>query len=273
MDYLKSLRDEVPLDCVRGKPLIHLKVPKIREHDLVLPEPNAPGQENDDLWELIYEQGIENALGEYGKKPRRKALFWGWIGCGKSVVSEMIATTWGWPLALVQTDVLLTRPPSLHLRHLDEVFRFAERHRTVLVLDGVENTFESREVDFAYCRELDAFQGESLLILHADPDVTWEAIWRRFDFKVMFHRPGTREIYQIIYNRVLGLKKKKMKKDFDLKDLAERMSLFVKSHAEVAKLTDAAVRRMIMAKDEKLSLSHFQLKKSKWSDAWTHFAG
>ena len=131
---------------------------------------------------------------------RRKLLFFGPPGCGKSLTAAALGIELGIPIYIVRFDSIIGAYLGQTAIHLRQLFRFAEENPCVLLIDEVDalgkkrgNPLDVGELDrivISLMQELEHSQGQGLIIATSNlPTHLDEALWRRFDLVVEFPKP------------------------------------------------------------------------------------
>ena len=250
---VSSLR---PLPKTRDDlPLISLEEPRLSFQDLVLPEAVAEVFDS-----LVEEFRQRSALRAHGVAPRSSLLLVGPPGCGKSASAEAVAGQLGLPIAKVQLATVVSSYLGETARNLEQIFNFLEVGSWVLVFDefdmlGRERSDrpdhgELRRVVAAMLQVVDDHRGDSLFIATSNhPALLDSAVWRRFDEIVELNSPD-----ETARRRILELKLRSVRHDFDVTGTAERMEDF--SAAEVEAVALDAIRLMVRRLDKRVSSEH-----------------
>jgi SpoVK/Ycf46/Vps4 family AAA+-type ATPase len=185
------------------------------------------------LIEWLTEIFAEKALIEAKLKPRKKALFTGKPGTGKTTLAHHLSARLGLAMLVVRPERLISKWVGQTAMQIGELFDVAKRcdPPVVLFMDEFDAVASQRtDAQQASDRERNAYvntllqrieQHDGFIITatnfanHIDP-----AIWRRFDVHIEIDLPGQFERERILarYLEPFGLPKA------DLKRLAEAMS-------------------------------------------------
>ncbi len=161
------------------------------------------------------EWAAQDALAAAGLPMRRRLLFHGPPGCGKTVTAAALGAVLGVPAYVVRFHALIGSFLGQTAVHLREVFQFAAQRRCILVLDEIDvlgkqrgNQMDVGELDrivVALMQELDLAKIRGLVIgatnLPAHLDT---ALWRRFDLHLEFPAPTAAEL--LAYGKRLAKK-------------------------------------------------------------------
>ena len=250
---VSSLR---PLPKTRDDlPLISLEEPRLSFQDLVLPEAVAEVFDS-----LVEEFRQRSALRAHGVAPRSSLLLVGPPGCGKSASAEAVAGQLGLPIAKVQLATVVSSYLGETARNLEQIFNFLEVGSWVLVFDEFDmlgreradraDHGELRRVVAAMLQVVDDHRGHSLFVATSNhPALLDSAVWRRFDEIVELDSPD-----EAARRRILELKLRSVRHDFDVAGTAEMMEDF--SAAEVEAVALDAVRLMVRRLDKSVTSEH-----------------
>ena len=250
---VSSLR---PLPKTRDDlPLISLEEPRLSFQDLVLSEAAVGVFDS-----LVEEFRQRSALRAHGVAPRSSLLLVGPPGCGKSASAEAVAGQLGLPIAKVQLATVVSSYLGETARNLKQIFNFLEVGSWVLVFDEFDmlgreradraDHGELRRVVAAMLQVVDDHGGDSLFIATSNhPALLDSAVWRRFDEIVELSSPD-----EAARCRILELKLRSVRHDFDLAGTSKRMEDF--SAAEVEAVALDAIRLMVRRLDKRVSSEH-----------------
>jgi len=250
-----SARLTAPTDRERNLPLLSIREPLRRVDDVVLSD-----ETHSTLEELLQEHHHTERLASYGLRAADRLLFYGPPGCGKTLTSEVIASELGMPLAIVRIDAVVSSYLGETASNLRKVFEFAATHSVVLLFDefdalAKERADESehgelRRVVNAVVQMMDEYAGNSVLIAATNHEsILDSAIWRRFEEILHFEQPNLEQL-----RRLLTLKLRGVRREFEPDD-AKVATLFKgMSHADVERVLRRAIKAMILAGQEFLSI-------------------
>ena len=255
---LRKLTTAVPEDRERGLPLLEVREPARGLDDIVLSPANRSL-----IDQLLREHNREEILKAHGLRPNDRILLCGPPGCGKTLTAEVIATELGRPLAVVRTDSVVSSFLGETAANLRKVFDFLVAHPLLALFDefdalGKERDDPSehgelRRVVNAVLQMLDAYAGRSILVAATNHDGMLDsAIWRRFD-EVLFLRPPT----SAQLRRLLAVKLRGVRHDFDAKDVVQLGWFKGATHADVERVVRRAIKAMVLEGGEpRLRLEH-----------------
>ena len=257
---VRKLTAAAPEDRERGLPLLEVREPVRGLDDVVLSPVNRSVVEG-----LLREHNREELLKAHGLRPNDRLLLCGPPGCGKTLTAEVVATELGRPLAIVRTDSVVSSFLGETAANLRKVFDFLAAHPLVALFDefdalGKERDDPSehgelRRVVNAVLQLLDAYAGRSLVVAATNHDGMLDsAVWRRFE-DVLFLRPPTAAQLR----RVLAVKLRGVRYDFDIKEVVQLGWFKGATHADVERVVRRAIKAMVLEGGEpRLRLEHLE---------------
>jgi SpoVK/Ycf46/Vps4 family AAA+-type ATPase len=186
---------DVPVDAERGLPLASVEQPERGLDAVVLPEPVR-----ETLRLLVEDVRAREEFAAWGLPPKRKVLFFGPPGCGKTVTARALAAEIGVPLLYVRFDSLISSYLGETAANLRRLFDFARSRPWVILLDEFDAVGKSRDdpsehgelkrVVNSLLQLMDGMGGASLLIAATNHEHMLDpALWRRFDEIARFDPP------------------------------------------------------------------------------------
>jgi SpoVK/Ycf46/Vps4 family AAA+-type ATPase len=202
------------------------------------------------LEELANEWRGRDKLRRHGLEHRSRLIFSGPPGCGKTLTARALARSLRIPCYLVRFDALIGAYLGETATHLREVFRFAERTASVLLLDEIDAIGKRRgdpmdvgelgRIVISLMQELEHSRPKGLVIAASNfATALDDALWRRFDVALEFPQPTKGELNRFLKARVRALK--------PAPRLSRRAVTRCRSYADVDKLLAAEYRRQIIA--------------------------
>jgi SpoVK/Ycf46/Vps4 family AAA+-type ATPase len=203
------------------------------------------------LLRVISENRSRARLERFGVSPRRRLLFHGAPGCGKTLAAAVLAGEMGLPLMTVRFDALFSRFLGATAVQLRAIFAEMPRRPGVYLFDEFDSVAKARgdsqdvgemnRVVTAFLQLVDADVSGSLLVAATNHvELLDRAVFRRFDVIVPFDKPTRDQIADLLKLRLstVGLSEDVAKR------LAERAEGW--SFADVARASDDAVRTMAL---------------------------
>lgn len=185
----------VPTDDERGVPLAEVREPTFGLDRVVLRDDSMST-----LRLLTEDFASRDLFASYGIEPKRRALFFGPPGCGKTVTAQALAGELGLPLLYVRFDSLISSYLGQTAANLRKLFDFAASARWVVLFDEFDALGRSRDdpgehgelkrVINSILQLMDGFRGDSILVAATNHEQALDpALWRRFDEIIRFEAP------------------------------------------------------------------------------------
>lgn len=208
----------IPISRPRGELAGFLQVsyPKTRLADMVLDEPLAK-----QLQRVTREQRHAAHIQAHGLNPRRKLLFMGPPGTGKTMTASALAGELGLPLMQIRLDGLITKYMGETAAKLRQVFDTTGRTLGVYFFDefdaigsqrGLTNDVgEVRRILNSFLQLIEQDQSHSLIVAATNhPEILDRALFRRFDDVLRYGLPGLSQIVETLKNRLTRYATKRM---------------------------------------------------------------
>jgi len=182
--------------------------------DVVLPRETEV-----ELRRLVAEFQNAQTLNAQGFRIRRKLIFTGPPGCGKTLTAQAIANELSIPHFVVRFDAIIGSYLGQTAMHIRQLFRFAEATPAVLLFDEIDalgkrrgNPTEVGELDrivIALMQELELTDPLGLVIATSNiPENLDDALWRRFDAQLVFPAPKARQLKSFVRNLATKYRRK-----------------------------------------------------------------
>jgi SpoVK/Ycf46/Vps4 family AAA+-type ATPase len=190
------------------KGLLELTHSTVRGSELVL-----SSEVSERLEQVLLEQRQKDRLAQFGLFPRRKLLFTGSPGTGKTMSAAVLATELKLPLYTIVLDNLITRFMGETAAKLRLIFDHIKQTRAVYLFDefdaigtqrGAQNDVgEIRRVLNSFLLFVEQDASESIIVAATNhPELLDKALYRRFDDIIQFEKPGQDQIRKLIENRL-----------------------------------------------------------------------
>src|SRR3954454_17920879 len=212
----------------------------------------------DTLLRVISENRSRARLERFGVSPRRRLLFHGAPGCGKTLAAAVLAGEMGLPLMTVRFDALFSRFLGATAVQLRAIFAEMPRRPGVYLFDEFDSVAKARgdaqdvgemnRVVTAFLQLVDADVSGSILVAATNHvELLDHAVFRCFDVIVPFEKPTREQLVDLLRLRLatVGLGEEAAE------HLAERAE--GSSFADVARACDDAVRTMALDEREEIS--------------------
>jgi SpoVK/Ycf46/Vps4 family AAA+-type ATPase len=191
-------------------------------------------------------------LAHHGLKPRKKILFYGSSGCGKSMGAEKIAWDLGLPFYKVRFDSIISSYLGESASNLQNLFDSIVDFPCVLLLDEFDIIGKQRDIASNDVGEihrivnillglLEEYDGEGILIATTNLEGSLDnALFRRFDDFIELPKPNEKEIVELLKSCFSAIK---LNKNVSLKSLANKM--IGTSYAIVVKIANDAAKKLL----------------------------
>ena len=171
----------------------------------------------DDVRHLILRVIAENRsrarLEAHGVSPRRRLLFHGAPGCGKTLAAAVLAGEMGLPLMTVRFDALFSRVLGATAVQLRAIFSEMPRRPGVYLFDEFDSVAKARgdsqdvgemnRVVTAFLQLVDADVSGSILVAATNHvELLDRAVFRRFDVIVPFENPTSEQLAELLQLRL-----------------------------------------------------------------------
>ena len=221
--------------------------------DIVLPEDTRSQLER-----VLLENRSRSKLERWNVTPRRRLLFHGPPGCGKTMAAAVLAGELGVPLMTVRLDALFSRFLGATANHLKAIFAEMPRRPGVYLFDEFDavaktrgdahDVGEMRRVVTAFLQLADSDRSNSILVAATNyAELLDHAVFRRFDLIIPFGLPNALQVAALIRLRL---------KAFDMPEsLLKRVAREYRglSFADIARACDDAIRTMALDGREEIA--------------------
>jgi len=227
--------------------------PDVPLSDLVL-----PGTLEDRLRRVLEEHRQQKRLREHGLRPRRKLLFVGPPGSGKTMTASALATELHLPLFTILMEGLITKFMGETAAKLKLIFDAMASTPGVYLFDefdaiGAKRTFgndvgEIRRVLNSYLQFLEKDDSLGLIVAATNhPELLDRALFRRFDDVIEYEMPDRSAAIKIMKGRLLNFSTASIDWESVL-DAAAGMS-----QAELARTCDEAAKQAILENGQEVT--------------------
>ena len=253
-----SYFNRLPRDEQSGADLISIIKPSYYLQEVILSEQN-----NKIIKDLLKEHYNINDLKSFGLDAKRRLLFCGPPGCGKTMTAHALANEIGLPLLYVHMDSLVSSYLGDTASNLREIFKYAEKGRWVIFFDEFDTIGKSREDEHEHgelkravntlLQMLDNVKIKSLFIAATNHQHLLDhAAWRRFEEIIYFEKPNQKQIANLIKMKLKTFNYSKAV----LTDCIKDMIGF--SHAQVEQVCHDAIKESIINDYNKVNTKTFQ---------------
>ncbi|SDC64170.1 AAA family ATPase [Halanaerobium congolense] len=234
-----------PRDQKDGSDLISIINPKNYLEDVILSEENEQV-----INRVLNEYFSANKLKRYNIDAKRRLLFCGPPGCGKTLTAKAIAKELNLPLLYIHMDSLISSYLGETASNLRKIFKYASQDKWVIFFDEFDTIAKNRDDKNehgelkrsvnTFLQMLDNFKINTLLIAATNHQHLLDnAIWRRFDEIMFFDKPDKNKIKETIRKKV-----NIFKSDLDLDKIAGKF--IGMSYAEIERIAKEAMRYCIL---------------------------
>lgn len=210
----EHLTKPIPLAQPRGElsSLLAASYPKLRLKDMVL-EKNIEER----LVRIIKEQRQVTKIRSHGLTPRKKLLFIGPPGTGKTMSASVLAGELGLPLLVVRLESLITKYMGETAAKLRIVFDAIAQSRGVYLFDEfdsigshrgqINEVGEIRRILNSFLQMIEQDDSDSIILAATNhPKILDYALFRRFDDVVEFTVPNNDLIIELLKNKLAVFK-------------------------------------------------------------------
>jgi SpoVK/Ycf46/Vps4 family AAA+-type ATPase len=267
-NYQISELQRLPKDTERGTLLFDIKTPTKYLSDIVLDE-----KLQQQVGEIIDEFNYSEVLLTHGMSSRRKLLFAGPPGCGKTLCSQIIASELGLPMLYTRFDAVISSYLGETASNLRKVFDFAQSGTWVVFFDEFDAIGKSRDdlsehgelkrVVNTFLQLLDGFGSDSLFIAATNHESLLDnALWRRFDDILFFDKPNPEQIRKLLNIKLASFSHKKL----DVEPFLQDMKGW--SHADVEHVCIDSMKMAVLSQREEITNDLFKkaIEKQKYRD-------
>lgn len=246
-----------------GNPLFHLSVPTLCKTDLIVSKDLETKIDR-----VLTEHRNRKKLQSYGLANRRKLLFEGMPGTGKTLSASVIASELDLPLYTVQMDKLVSKfmgETSAKLRQIfdaiasDEGVYFFDEFDAIGSDRNIDNEVgEMRRILNSFLQFIEQDNSDSVIIAATNNQKLLDkALFRRFDDVWHYDLPIEDEIKRLFEYKLVSFSS-----DFKVsKELTDQaMGL---SHAEIIRACDDAIKDSILSNSQINELEIIRLLKER----------
>ncbi|MBK6607910.1 MAG: ATP-binding protein [Leptospiraceae bacterium] len=201
-------------------------------------------------------------LALFGLKPRKKILFYGHPGCGKSMSAERIAWNLGLPFLKVRFEAILSSFLGESAGNLRGLFDSIADYPCVLLLDEFDYIGKKREsnndvgemhrIVNILLHLMEEYASPGILIATTNVENSLDnALFRRFDDVIEIPRPSEKEIHQLLKSTLSSIK---ISNKIDWKIIANKLNGY--SAAIVVKIAQDASKEAVLKQELPVNESH-----------------
>ncbi len=229
-----------------ARPLLSVQTPTVHLADMALPEVLA-GRLN----RVLLEHRQQKKLREHGLSPRRKMLFIGPPGTGKTMTASALAGELRLPLFTILLEGLITKFMGETAAKLKAVFEAIRQTPGVYLFDefdalGAHRTQsndvgEIRRVLNSFLQLLEKDESKSLIVAATNhPELLDRALFRRFDDVVEYELPDAKVGREILLRKLAMFETGGVDWPSVLPTIAEL------SHADLSRVAEEAAKMAVL---------------------------
>lgn len=249
--YLSAL-GSLPKDKDNDANLLDVKYSNRLLDEIVLEE-----KTKSQLLSIVNEVKSKEVLSTYGLRPKRKILFCGPPGCGKTISVDVLSNLLSLPILYTRFDSVVSSYLGETATNLSKIFNFAEQGNWILFFDEFDAIGKSRDnhedhgelkrVVNSYLQLLDNFESESIVVAATNYEkLIDQALWRRFDDIIYFGKPEEKSI-----EKLLKLYLRVYKNNIVYADVAKEFLGL--SHSDVERVCIESIKVAILEGNKSLS--------------------
>lgn len=255
-----------------GLSLIDVRQPVKSLRDIVL-----AGETKHEIDRILQEFSKRESLASFGVEPKKKLLFFGPPGNGKTLCAEVLARELDLPLFYVRFDGLVASFLGETAANLRRVFDFAAQGLGILFFDEFDALGKSRDdhedvgelkrVVNSFLQLLDNYGGPGPIIAATNYECLLDyALWRRFDALVFFPQATEAQLTQYFSTRLGAFHLQ----GFGPSDAANWCK--GASFSDAARTCTEALKTMILSESPLLTASMFRQAAETYQSANRHRA-
>jgi SpoVK/Ycf46/Vps4 family AAA+-type ATPase len=226
--------------------LLSVQSPSSRLGDMALPEALL-----DRLNRVLVEHRQQKKLREHGLTPRRKLLFVGPPGTGKTMTASALAGELHLPLFTIMLEGLITKFMGETAAKLRTVFEAIRQTQGVYLFDEFDalgahrsqtnDVGEIRRVLNSFLQLLEKDSSQSLIVAATNhPDLLDRALFRRFDDVIEYQLPDSDVVQQVLHRKLAMFQSSDVEWS---RILPESAGL---SHADLARASEEAAKQAVL---------------------------
>ncbi len=254
--YINSFGN-LPRDKDNNTNLVDIKYTDKEESDVILSK-----EIRDKIDTIIMENKKREILRTYGLKPKKRLLFCGPPGCGKTLSVEVLSNLLGLPILYTRFDSVVSSYLGETASNLSKIFDFAENGSWILFFDEFDAIGKSRDnneehgelkrVVNTFLQLMDNFESDSIIIAATNyQKLIDNALWRRFDEVIYFDKPSKEEI-----RKMLELKLRVFKHNLKLDNLVDDMVGF--SFSDIERICQDSIKKAIILDKKLVNMEMFK---------------
>jgi SpoVK/Ycf46/Vps4 family AAA+-type ATPase len=237
----------IPRDTEKGFPLLEIQYFD-KDIDALIISNEIKVQ----LEQVVREFKDADVLATYNLQNKKKILFCGKPGTGKTFSAQILSSVLNLPLVYIRFDAIISSYLGETASNLRKVFDYIESGTWVVLFDefdvigknrdDIHEHGEIKRVVNSFLQMLDNLKGDSIILAATNhQNMLDPAIWRRFDDIIYYELPD-----EAIRRQLFDLYLRPIKKDVDI-DMAKAASMTDSfSPADIKMVTEEAMKAAII---------------------------
>ncbi len=241
---------DIPTDKRYKIPLAKYVDREELRHHMIL-----PASVEEKIRRIEEEYAGRERLAHFGLKPRKKILFYGYPGCGKSMSAERIAWNLGLPFLKVRFEAVISSFLGESAGNLRGIFDSIADYPCVLLLDEFDyigkkrsnsnDVGEMHRIVNILLNLMEEYSSPGILIATTNLESSLDtALFRRFDDVIEIPLPSENEILQLLKSTLSSIK---ISNKINWKKLTERLNGY--SAAIIVKIAQDASKEAVLKQD------------------------
>ena len=245
-----------PVDQESRMDMVQIDMPK--ENNLIILDERTNNEINDFI-QIVKKRSV---LLKRGINENMSMLLYGYPGCGKTSIAELIANRLQLPLVTVRFDTIISSLLGSTSKNIRKVFEYATSKPCILFLDEFDVVAKARDdknevgelkrVVNTLIQNMDLFinNGGVLIAATNHEELLDNAIWRRFGYVLEIKKPLKKEIEKYIF-QLMEQYHFKLDKENRIEKLAEVLEGM--SYAEIKKVMMVVIKKAVIKNEEELN--------------------
>jgi SpoVK/Ycf46/Vps4 family AAA+-type ATPase len=266
----EALPMPLPKSRMEGTSLVQVMEPRRSLSDIFLDEDTYAA-----VSRFLLEYSNQTLFAAHGVTHKRKLLFFGPPGNGKTLCAEVIARELGLPLCYVRLDSIIASYLGETAANLRRVFDYGNTHNAVLFFDEFDAIGKTRDdgldvgelkrVVNSFLQMLDGYAGEGPLIAATNYEQLLDyGLWRRFDDIVFFPKAASSQLEKYFDYRFQALQLG------DITASAASALCDGCSFSDAERIAGEAVKTMVLDGRQQLSLADFEAAANRFRSFQAH---
>lgn len=212
---------------------------------------------------ILKEQDKLELIRQHNLQPKKKLLFTGPPGCGKTMSAKAIASELAIPLFIIRLDGLISRYMGESIAKLRLIFDAMRQFRAVYLFDEFDSigttrtngneVGEIKRVLNSFLLQIEKDDSNSLIIAATNlPEHLDSALFRRFDDIIVYTRPEGPEIRKLYEHR---LKELNLDQFFDI-DIVTKESEGL-SYSDISRICEDLAKDVLVYGQDEVSQTLF----------------